>query len=82
MPEQNKSSSSGKTYTKKEAQVSDVQLVSPHGAKITVPKRRADALLARQPLDLPNGERKGYKLASESVEKSESPKQSPGGQRA
>lgn len=68
MPEREpqKSASTGKSYTKREAEVSDVELISPHGTKITVPKRRADELLARNPLELPGGKREGYKLANES----------------
>lgn len=55
----------GKSYTKKEAETPEVELVSPHGTKVTVPRRRADELLARQPLTLPGGVRKGYTLASD-----------------
>lgn len=68
-----KAAGSGKSYTKKEAEVSDVELVSPHGTKITVTRRRADELLARQPLTLPGGVRKGYTLASDVDENAKTP---------
>lgn len=52
-------------YTKADAEVPTVELVSHLGARITVPKRRADALLARGLIDIPGGQRAAYRLASD-----------------
>lgn len=81
MAEQQKpGGTTGKTYTKREAEVADVELVTPHGSKVTVPKRRADALLSRDPLELPGGKRKGYTLTSD-VKSTPKPENTGGGAR-
>lgn len=52
-------------YTKGDVENPTVDLVSHLGTRITVPKRRADALLARGLMDIPGGTRGRYRLASE-----------------
>ncbi len=55
----------GQGYTKAEAETPTVSLVTHLGARITVPKRRADALLARGDIDIPGGRRARYRLAED-----------------
>lgn len=47
-------------------EAANVDLITPHGAEITVTKSRADALLARQPLTFADGVYRKYAYAGES----------------
>lgn len=60
--------SSGKNaqgYTKTDVETPTVELVTHLGARVTVPRRRADNLLKRGLIDIPGGKRAQYRLASE-----------------
>lgn len=65
MPTPNTQQKNAQGYTKDDVERPTVELVTHLGARITVPKRRADALLERGELDIPGGKRARYRLASE-----------------
>lgn len=53
----------GVSYGKdKKAKPVEVDLKSPTGARITVSKERAERLLARAPITLPDGTAQGYEI--------------------
>lgn len=46
--------------SKRDYQEPTETIYTPHGTEVLVPKRRAEALLSRPPLDLPGGIRRKY----------------------
>lgn len=55
----------GNRREKEAAELPTQYLVTPYGTTIKVPRRRAEALLARHPIEIPGGKTAGWTVADE-----------------